>query len=145
MSAVPVASCGGHARDSLQAASDLVEALEIIAGRAVDQEDVSLRALRDVVEDAFIGGDAEIEERVGEPDLVFERAEVTVLVAGDGGGDRIESIEAEVGAARDVVEKTGVENMLGRDVELETKKIVSGPFFPSVSARRLALTTAKVC
>ena len=70
--------------------------------------------------------------------MVFERGEVAPLVAGDGGGDRIESIEAEVGAARDVVEKAGVENVLGRDVVLEAEEIVTGPFFPSVGAGGLA-------
>jgi len=138
MSAMPVARCSGHAGDSLQAASDLVEALEIVAGGAVDEKDVGLRALRDVVEDAFVGGDAKIEERVGEPDLIFERGEVAVLVAGDSGGNRVESIEAEVGTARNVVEKTGVENMLGRDVVLEAEEIVAGPLFPSVGAGGLA-------
>ena len=64
MSAVPVARCGGHAGDGLEAAAELVQALEIVTGGAVDEEDVGLRALGDVVEHAFIGGDAEIEERV---------------------------------------------------------------------------------
>ena len=94
--------------------------------------------MRDVIEDAFIGGDTEIEKRVGEPDLVFERGEVAPPVAGDGGGDRVESIEAEIGAARDVVEKAGVEDVLGSDVVLETEEIVTCPFFPSVGAGGLA-------
>ena len=115
-----------------------MEALEIVARGAVDEKDVGLRALRDEGKDAFIGGYAEIEERVGEPDLVFERAEVAVLIAGDGSGDGVESIQAEVGAACDVIEKTGVENVLGSDVVLETEEIVSCPFFPSVGAGGLA-------
>ena len=71
MSAVPVARCGDHLTFGLQAASVLMEALEIIAGRAVDQEDVGLRALGDEVEGAVVGSDAEIEEGVEEPHLVF--------------------------------------------------------------------------
>ena len=111
-----------------------MEALEIVAGRAVDEEDEGLRALGDEVESAGVGGDAEIEESVGEPDLIFCGGEETLLVAGDGGGNGIEGVEADVGVAGAIVEKRGVEDVFGRDVELEAEKIIAGPVFPSVGA-----------
>ena len=56
MRAVPVASCGGHAGGSLEATAALMEALEIIAAGAVDEEDEGLGALGDEVEGAGVGG-----------------------------------------------------------------------------------------
>ncbi len=120
--------------DGLEAAALLVQALEIVSGRAVDEQDVGLRALGDEVEDTVIGGDAELEEGVVEPDLVFKRNEEALLVGGDGGGDGIERVEADVGVAGAIVEEAGVENVLGGDVELETEEIVARPIFPGVGA-----------
>src|SRR4029077_15407959 len=96
MSAVPVSRRGDHVDGGLQTATALVETLEIIAGGTVDEQHVGLRAFRDEVERAVIGGGTEIEKGVGKPDLVFERCEVALLVEGDGGGDWIEGVEADV-------------------------------------------------
>ena len=45
MSAVPVARSSDHAAHRLQAAAALMQALEEIAARAVDEQDVGLRRL----------------------------------------------------------------------------------------------------
>ena len=45
MSAMPVARCGDHLSDGLEAATALVETLEIISGGAVDEEDVGAACL----------------------------------------------------------------------------------------------------
>src|SRR5579872_3500636 len=111
-----------------------MQTLEIIARGAVDEEDVGLRAFGDEIERAVIGGDTEIEEGIGEVDLVFEGAEVALLVAGDGGGDGIEDVEAEVSAVGTIVEVGGMEDVLGRDVVLEAEEIVTAPIFPGVGA-----------
>jgi len=132
MSAVPVACGGGHACSGLEAATFLMEALEIIACGAVDEEDEGLRTFGNEVESAVIRSDAKIEEGVGKPDLIFDGGEVALLVAGDGGGDGIESVEADVGVVGAIVEVGGVENVLGSDVVLEAEKIVAGPVFPGV-------------
>jgi hypothetical protein len=113
----------------LQAAAAPIEALEIVAGRAVDEEDVGLRAVGDEVESAVIGGNAEIEERVVEPDLIFEGGEVTLLLAGDRGRDRIEGVEADVCVVGAVIEEGGMENVFGRDVVLEAEEVVACPVF----------------
>ena len=134
MSAVPVARGGGHPCSGLEAAAFLMEALEIIARGAVDEEDEGQRTFGDEVESAVIGGDADVEERVGKPDLVFDGGEVALLVAGDSGGDGVERVEADVGFVGAIVEVGGVENVLGRDVVLEAQEIVAGPVFPGVGA-----------
>ena len=64
--------------------------------------------------------------------MVFYGGEVALLVAGDSGGDGIESVEADVGFVGAIVEVGGVQNVLGRDVVLEAKEIVAGPVFPGV-------------
>src|ERR1700723_2599729 len=112
MSAVPVARGGGHTGGGLVAAAAPLEAPGIVARGTVDEEDEGLRALGDVVESAGVGGDAEIEEGVGEPDLIFCGGEETLLVAGDGGGNGIEGVEADVGVAGAIIEKSGVEDVL---------------------------------
>jgi hypothetical protein len=134
MSAVPMAGSGGHTGYGLEAPAALVEALEIVASGTVDEKNKRLRALGDVIESAGVGGDAEIEESVGEPDLVFCGGKETLLVAGDGGGDGVEGVEADVGVAGAIVEKRGVKDVLGRDVVFEAQKIVAGPVFPGVGA-----------
>lgn len=134
MSAMPVARRGDHLGESLEAAAALIRALKIISCGAIDEEEVGLRALGDVIEDALVSGDANFEERVVEPDLVFERGEVAALIGGYGGGDRVEGVEAEIGDAGVVVEKAGVENVLGSEIVLEAEKIVASPLLPSVSA-----------
>lgn len=139
MRAVPMACGGGHAGESLESTAALVRALKVVAGGTIDEQHEWLRALRDVVQNAFVGGDAKIEKRVGEPDLILERGEVAALVAGDGGGDGIESVETEIGAVREVVQEAGVENVLGRDVVLQAEKIVAGPVLPGVGAGGLLL------
>jgi hypothetical protein len=125
---------GDHLGCGLQAAAALMETLEVVAGRAVDEENVGLRAVGDEVESAVVGGDAEIEERVMEPDLIFEGGEVTLLLAGDRGGHRIEGVESDVCVVGAVIEEAGMENVSGRDVVLEAEEIVACPVFPSVSA-----------
>src|ERR1700676_2072598 len=127
MNAVPVTRCGDHLDNGLQAATVLVEALEIVAGRAVDEEDIGLRAVGYEVQSAVIGGDAEIEKRVVEPDLIFEGGEIALLLAGHRGGDGIEGVEADVCVVGAVVEKGCVENVFGSDVVLETEEIVCRP------------------
>src|ERR1700676_73559 len=134
MSAVPVARCGDHLDNGLQAAAVLMEALEIVSGGAVHEQDVGLHAVRDEVEGAVIGGDAEIEERVGKPELVFERGEIALLLASHRGGNGIEGVEADVCVVGAVIEKAGVENVLGGDVVLEAEESVCRPVFPSVGA-----------
>src|SRR5580693_7378515 len=134
MSAVPVACGGGHTGYGLEAAPALMQSLEIVASGTVDEEYVGLRALGNEVESAGVGGNAEIEESVGEPDLIFCSGEETLLVAGDSGGNGIEGVEADVGVASAIVEKRGVKDVFGRDVVLEAEKIVAGPVFPSVGA-----------
>ena len=67
MRSVPMARCGGHARDGLQASAALMQALEIVAAGAVDEQDEGLRALRRVIEHATVRSDTEFEERVVQP------------------------------------------------------------------------------
>ena len=71
-----------------------------------------------------------------EPDLIFDGGEVALLFAGDGGGLGIESVEADVGIVGLVVEESGVEDVLGGEIILETKEIVAGPIFRGVGSRR---------
>src|ERR1700757_933855 len=99
MSAVPVACGGGHARSGLEAAAFLMEALEIIACGAVDEEDEGLRTFGDEVESAVIRGDTDVKERVGKPDLIFDGGKVALLVGSDRGGDGIDAVEAVVEVA----------------------------------------------
>lgn len=134
MRAMPVARCGDDVGDGLQALAALMKALKIISRGAVDEEDVRLGAERDVIESAVISGHAQLEERVVKPDLIFERGEVALLLAGDGGGDGVERVEAEIAVAGAVVKEGGVEDVLGRDVVLEAKQIVASPFLRSVGA-----------
>ena len=72
--------------------------------------------------------------------MILERSEVaaarlpvTVVETG------IEGVQAEVGVAGAIVEKSGVENVLGRDVVLQAEEIVAGPFFRSVGTGGLVL------
>src|ERR1700722_11452036 len=119
---MPVARCGDHLGHGLQAATALKEALEIIAGRAVDEKDVGLRAVGEEAESAVIGSDAEIEERVVEPDLIFDGGQVTLLFAGDRGRDGIEWVEADVAVVGAVIEEGGMEDVFGCDVVLQAEE-----------------------
>src|SRR5260370_39508201 len=72
MRSVPMARRGGHARDSLQASAAMMQALEIVAAGGVDEQDEGLRALWRVIEHAAVRGHTELEERVGQPHLIFQ-------------------------------------------------------------------------
>ena len=116
-----------------------MEALEIIAGGTVDEEDEGLVALRDEVECAVIDGEADVEECIGEPDLIFDGEKGALLVGGDGGRDGVDAVETVVGVAGAVVEEGGVEDVLGSDVVLEAEEIVASPGFARVCARGLLI------
>src|SRR5580692_1867852 len=139
MGAVPVAGGGGHACGDLVAVAFLVEALKVVSGGAVDEKDEGLGALRDEVEGAVVDGEADVEESVGEPDLIFDGEEGALLVGRDRGGNGVDAVEAIVGGASAVVEEGGVEDVLGSDVVLEAEEIVAGPGFPGVGAGRLLI------
>ena len=60
MGSVPMARGSGDAADSLQAASALMQALKIVAGGAVDEQNVGQSTLRGVIEQAAVGSQTEI-------------------------------------------------------------------------------------
>ena len=136
---MPVTRGSGHAGGGLVAASFLMEALEIVAGGTVDEEDEGLVALRNEVECAVIDGEADVEEGIGEPDLILDGEEGALLIGGDGSRDGVDSVETVVGVAGAVVEESGVEDVLGGDVVLEAKEIVASPGFARVCAGGLLI------
>ena len=67
-----MAGGSGDAADGLQATSALMQALKIVAGGAVDEQNVGLSTLRRVIEHAAVGSDAAFEKRIVEPQLIFQ-------------------------------------------------------------------------
>src|SRR5690349_5757730 len=130
----PVAGGGGDGANGLQAASSLVQKLKVIAAGAIEQENEGLRTLRRVVEGAVVAGNAQFEKRIAQAELVLESGETAPLIGSDGGGQRIEGIEAEIFAVGAVIEKRGVQNMSWRKVVLQAEKIVAGPSFGGIRA-----------
>src|SRR5258708_6040734 len=134
MGSMPMARCCRHARHRLQAEAALVQPLEEVAARAVDEQDVGVGVLRYVVEDSPVRGYAEFEERVVQPRLVFKRDECAAPLCVDRSRLRIERVQAQVRVPRAVIEEAGVEDVLWCHVVLQAKQVVASPFFPSVGA-----------
>src|SRR5262249_35003660 len=123
--------------------SSAMAALEEIAGSAIDQQDVGLGALGLEVHDTGIRGEAELEERVVEPELILERNKRPPALAVDGGRFRVERVEPEIAVFGAIVECVDTQDMFRRDVVLEAQEIVARPLRPRVGAGRLFLYHGK--
>jgi len=113
MRSVPMARRGGHARDGLQASAALMQALEIVAARAVNEEDEGLRTLRRVIKHAAVRGHTELKERVVQPYLVFQGDKRAALIGIDSRRLRIERVQSEVAVVAAVIEKAGAQMCFG--------------------------------
>src|SRR5215472_6461702 len=71
------------------------------------------------------------------PELILQRNEAPPLIQIDGRGLRIQGIQAKIAVACPIVEKARVQDVPGRKVVLQPKRVVSRPFLPSVGIRQL--------
>src|SRR5215467_14234471 len=78
------------------------------------------------------------------PELILQRNEAPPLIQIDGRGLRIQGIQAKIAVACPIVEKTRMQDVPGRKVVLQPKKVVSRPILPSVGIRQLLDDTVGV-